>query len=545
MERIIWSRRAYVATFLAAVSATSLATAQSSLFLGEDNHPKIVGSRSMSVGIQMASGEDTSKFSVHVVYGTSKEAVDRAGIDDQIATAKTELLRVDGGGIAYYKFYFPHKYHKSPNEKDKHQEIISSGTQVYYKWIKKDNQSSLSSKTIEFKMPNAFTIASFGDSFASGEGAPNSRSNPWGKSGKLCHRSKKSGQHLVVEELRKAHKETAFAFKNVACSGAQIYKGILDYQPKSDEEVPEKRAEPQLSQVRDWLKDRGYGRLNIALFSIGGNDVNFGPMVEEFFILPGDITSSDDKSKTARMNLAKELENLRERYSLLYTGISREDFGIEYDKIIVTGYPDPTRDRYGEFCRISLNYGSCWGPIELTNKRSEFAFAYNSFIRKLNNEIKTAVASFDDSRWGFVDGLTQLSKKHGICNCERPYFNTIGASESIQGDEFGTMHPNQLGHEKIYRAALTDPVERAYKRIILDESIDNARERARRKAQARLSAIRWESVLRTQKALSQVGSSSKDQLKSYVRQQLGPIPTSAGAESDSGTDDETGAEDDE
>jgi hypothetical protein len=84
-------------------------------------------------------------------------------------------------------------------------------------------------------------------------------------------------------------------------------------------------------------------------------------------------------------------------------------------------------------------------------------------------------------KWGFVSGAMEKSKLHGVCNCDDPYFNTIGASLAIQGDVFGTMHPNREGHKQFCLpfelAAITDAVKDLRKQYAIQHAKEIAKEK--------------------------------------------------------------------
>lgn len=160
-------------------------------------------------------------------------------------------------------------------------------------------------------------VASIGDSYASGEGNPDSplplvvwEGNPaeWlekdiqnngdlafaiqqeKREAEICHRSK-INRHIIsmleIEELWSSDEDTRM--RSFACSGATIRKGLLAPQFDSDEivwgegkgdgsvECTSKDApcmQSQLLQLRNWLETENL-TLDILLISIGGNDIGF------------------------------------------------------------------------------------------------------------------------------------------------------------------------------------------------------------------------------------------------------------------------------
>jgi hypothetical protein len=89
-------------------------------------------------------------------------------------------------------------------------------------------------------------------------------------------------------------------------------------------------------------------------------------------------------------------------------------------------------------------------------------------------------------RWHFVS-TTAPSHKHGLCNCDSAYFNTLGLSVLQQGDPYGTAHPNRAGHERIFKTALVPALTREIKEIKKHYAIERAKDLAREKAEAKVA----------------------------------------------------------
>jgi hypothetical protein len=454
-----------------------------------DASPFGPGDRSMTGKIRLQPGENTGNVEAWVIYGDNRSAVAGGQLGAAVPHGKARGGVVDSAGVVSLTFVFPHSAHPTPNVADRSAVKYPSGKTLYYKWVKRRGTAQVASEVVEFRMPDKLTIVNFGDSYSSGEGAPYASGAKWGSSGEQCHRSGNSGQAKAVREYKRQHPETAIAFLNVACSGAGVRDGITGSQKKrgffEDEEFPT-RVKPQYEQAKEWLDRNSYEQLNIALVSIGGNDVGFGPLVKSFFLAPGNIADPNDAgARRARENVTI---NIKENIPLNYDELKRVfDAHFDYDRVLVTAYPDSTRDKDGHFCGKPLTlYGACWGPVEVLNGQAEFQFAYSSILAPLNNGIKAKVEAFP--RWAFLDDTQTRGQRHGICNCEVPYINTIGAALADQLDPMGTMHPNRRGHEKIYRPVVLDALEREIKRLRIHYAKAHAKEiaeeRVRRKVEA-------------------------------------------------------------
>lgn len=465
---------------LVAFGSMAHAETPSSEFLDYDNIPYLPGDRQMPAKIQLNSPDNSSSIEVWVIYHDNIDYLQNRHLDDEIPMGKAKLESVDSKGVAKYTFIFPHRDHPAPNKQDKNPYIYHSGAKLYYKWAMRrpNDKEWKESGVVDFRLPDKLSIVNFGDSYSSGEGAPNKNPPLW--ENEQCHRSANSGQAKAVAKLKRDYPDTAIAFKNVACSGAEIDEGVIRSQKKrtffQDADFPT-LVPPQVDQARRWLSENHYDKLNIAMFSIGGNDVNFGGAVQHFLIEPGNLVSNDKKAENMRTQIATGIAQLPTAYDALKNDM---DLSFDYDSVLVTAYPDPLRSQDKSFCGDSeRNYGGCWGFIEKLNSQDEFKYGYTNILTPLDEAIKNKVNSYDN--WRFVGGVLNAdAQKHGLCNCQEPYFNTIGASMASQNsnteplDPHGTMHPNRSGHENLY----LPPVYKALKDELLRIRTVYARERA-------------------------------------------------------------------
>jgi hypothetical protein len=472
------------------VPAADAQVSQSPAFVSVDDHPYGPGDRSITARIKLLPGETSANVEGWIVYAESREAVVNGQIGGNVAHGKARTGQVDSAGVMTVTFVFPHTDHPAPNPLDRNPQTIKGGKRLHYKWIKRKGTTQVASEIVEFRMPDKLTVVNFGDSYASGEGAPYASGPKWGSSGDQCHRSSNSGQAKAVKAYKAAHPETAIAFLNVACSGAGVRDGITGSQKKKgffeQEDFPT-RVKPQYEQAKKWLDENSFEQLNIAIISIGGNDIGFGPLVTTFLIEPGNLADPNDgNARRARENVAI---NIRENIPLNYDELKDVfDANFDYDRVLVTAYPDPTRDKEGQLCGKPLTiYGACWGPVEALNSQTEFQFAFTSILTPMNNTIRDKVRSFATSGWVFLDEAPAKSQRNGMCNCDVPYINTIGASLLEQNDPFGTMHPNRRGHEKIYLPVVLDALQKEILKIRKDYAKEHAKEiakeRSRRKAE--------------------------------------------------------------
>jgi lysophospholipase L1-like esterase len=273
-------------------------------------------------------------------------------------------------------------------------------------------------------------VVVLGDSVASGEGNPQGRSK-W--LDRPCHRSAAAGFEVAARRLAELDPHRSITFVSLACSGAEIGKGLLEgyggvAPPRKGFEYP-----PQLERLRQIAAARagdegGGGGVDAVLLSVGANDLAFSGVVRECAVSPGDC------SKAGEERLRRSLEGLGARYDKLGQEL---DSAVPGADIFVNEYFDPTHGSDGDFCS---------GSVFFTG-RSESQWAYERLLRPLNQEIEAAAAR---SGWREVDGIAAAFERHGVCAKDR-WVRGFGESLLSQGDWLGTLHPNEEGHRRIAR----------------------------------------------------------------------------------------------
>lgn len=442
-------RRLLVAVgFLLGAPAVLQAQPAPPQFVSYDRFPFGPGDRSLNLAVKLDPGDTTANTEIWVVYGNERSAVATGAVTSGTQPrGKARIISTDAAGVVRAKFIFPHTDHPTPNPIDRDARSMWMGRLAYYKVIKQRGSAAVVSPVVEFLMPDKLTIVNFGDSYASGEGAPYKTGNKWDD--ELCHRNGNSGQARAVKQVREEMRDTAIAFKNVACSGAQIGEGILLSQLKKtwtfEAELRQEPVKPQVQAAAEWLAENRYDELNIAMISGGGNDVGFADYVQEFLVLPNVLTIDDERAVNLRTRIEQDIPTL---YSNLRTTF---DGNFTYDKVLVSEYPDPLRGSDGSYCHQPLFF----------SPREEFAAIDAVFLRKLNSTIGNTISAFP--KFQHVTGTGARTRRNGLCNGENPYFNN-GLAESIamQGDVYGIVHPTRTGHvasyQPVYAAALSDAI---------------------------------------------------------------------------------------
>jgi hypothetical protein len=342
--------------------------------------------------------------------------------------------------------------------------------------------------------PTDLLVVSLGDSYASGEGVPEvnhirADSQSVGKPAfwldRRCHRSLASGPAIAAQKLANDpdYRRSSVTFVPLACSGATITEGLLGPYVGA-QKVSSLQAErrlfntsrdfstnpmlpPQLDVLAETLcpPQKFVGntcsvqprRPDLIFLSIGGNDVNFGPIVRKLV-----AKCDQDCVDGVKNNIRTDLGNLVKSYAELDRRLREQISG----KTVVLGeYPDPTHRDAKTFCsdwdkgsfvpKVATLFG--YGITDADAK-----VAYDEVIVPLSG---TMCKAAETNRWHFVDGLIAAASDHGYCTQER-WFNRFTDATSAEHKMAGSMHPNVLGHHdgygiRLFLAALDRLAERA------------------------------------------------------------------------------------
>lgn len=315
----------------------------------------------------------------------------------------------------------------------------------------------------EFKMPPPLTFALMGDSYSSGQGAPMESGKPWMDD--ACHRSKNSGQYRAMNRFVK-NSDKACDYFFIACEGAVIQDMTVqaqrtEHKPDGTTHGQKKQEKSQINLVQGWLNEMKYTHLNCALFSIGGNNIGFAPIIMEVLLSPNihfdffgtpvtfDTDGSLSQAMTSQMEDGFELHDGPNGYSNIDKLLKDK---LKVNNVILFGYPDFTHDIKGQVCS-----SNCPDPGGLLNTiaPSEMATGSN-ILTRLNASLSTAASRHPN--WHYVD-IFDATKNHGICVCENSYYtswdeatNRLNTPCSLGTGAlpFGkscSFHPNILGYE--------------------------------------------------------------------------------------------------
>lgn len=308
-------------------------------------------------------------------------------------------------------------------------------------------------------------VVSIGDSVASGEGNPD-------RPGKLlpgkrfrakwesarCHRSSKAGPAQAALEMERSSLKTTVTFVHLACSGAQIGKGLLrGYKGIDANQFSEPPLlTPQVDELEEIARERD---IDAVLLSVGANDVFFGPIVgfclkkmkcmKKRFSPPLDKPEPPLAPAPLEDIVPQALSRLSVGYERLATRLATGREGkqiVAPQHVVIVDYFDPTRDSAGKFCkRIGFPVFHL-GQIDA----EEAEWAATKLLEPLNTVLHKAAAK---AKWKEVRGVAGAFREHGYC-AKDSWIVHINKSVRTQrgltrASLFsGGFHPNQEGHRQ-------------------------------------------------------------------------------------------------
>lgn len=286
-------------------------------------------------------------------------------------------------------------------------------------------------------------IVSIGDSVAAGEGAPDVPGLDHAAWHSVrCHRSARAASALAAKQIEDDDGQTSVTFVHLACSGAEVPKGLLG--PYGGVEQPV-GAPPLQAQVKVLNRIARVRPVDAVLLSIGANDVHFGDVVR-FCAIPASNcfdrilppAFGGDGRHTVSEVLRESFSRLDARYAALARRISPR---IPPSHVYITQYFDSTHDADGNTCSRIL------GSID----ERELQEAQSQMLVPLNEAVARAASVH---RWHLIEGAAQLFRNHGYCAGDNSWVMQLGRSAEDLGGSFkgrflGTLHPNPAGYQAI------------------------------------------------------------------------------------------------
>ncbi|WP_406698429.1 SGNH/GDSL hydrolase family protein [Singulisphaera sp. Ch08] len=287
---------------------------------------------------------------------------------------------------------------------------------------------------------NNVLIVAIGDSYASGEGNPVVdgryflRSPKWAYSPDPAmnlqnaqgHRSTLAAPAQFALKLQKNNPHEAVTFVSVANSGATIDEGLLG--PMTSRVDDDYILPGQIEQVKDIV---GSQPIDVLTVSIGGNDIGFSTRLKELASnsILGGTTLSEIQT---RVNT--DLATLPQKYASLGRAIK----GLNPGNVLITDYPDLTRNQKGQYAPIDLM------GLDAISKEN-VQFADQNIRMPLNQNVETAAAA---NGWTAVGSLDASFLTHGYSSTDS-WFRSVGESLKYESSVIGAFHPNMKGQQAI------------------------------------------------------------------------------------------------
>jgi hypothetical protein len=288
-------------------------------------------------------------------------------------------------------------------------------------------------------------VVAIGDSYASGEG---DKGSGWTDSS--CQRSVGAAPQRAASQLDSIR---PVSFTSFACYGSVIEGG------NPTQSLLGPNGQPSDGQLSD-VDLTGSMPVDALTISIGGNDINFATIVLAC-MAPFNSCSTDPTVNTMVTGGLKLLGGYPNNPGELGALIKAINARTDIDNVFLTEYPDPTKGPYGIFCGSPGPYPG-FGLLNFISQ-DDAMWAAESVIRPLNAALQSAVSMANDGGphavWHYVSGMYNAFYSHGFCaGAGSPdataaatprYVNTLSDSLVSQGDQNGTMHPNDAGQQAV------------------------------------------------------------------------------------------------
>lgn len=306
--------------------------------------------------------------------------------------------------------------------------------------------ATLETGVVEDFVVEDLLVVAIGDSYASGEGNPESPRQAstaarWAGSydpgataaHAAAHRSSLAWPARVALSLERAGDATSVTFVTVAASGARIDAGILSPQGG---EAP--RA--QLDELRAIVGNR---RIDLLLIQAGGNDIGFtrvvrslveadrmfdpicyDRLIENTFaaVADGDWSRGVRLGYDAPLSIVCRPDESNRGWGHLpglvglpmaFDRLAEQLGGLDIDRVLLVGYPDPTgAEAGGSTCGEIV--GDTTPPFRFNEiDRHEQALGVDRLLEPLNDTLRSVAAS---KNWAYVDGIAEaFAAGHGYC----------------------------------------------------------------------------------------------------------------------------------
>ncbi|MBW6439249.1 hypothetical protein KZ829_36555 [Actinoplanes hulinensis] len=282
-----------------------------------------------------------------------------------------------------------------------------------------------------------------GDSFGSGEGAPDAML-PWVND--KCHRSALSAPLRTAKRLAQNNKYAGnILYSSFACSGATLDWAMGLNGEKDGGILTGQKSTGMPSQISQVNTRYGSRKIDAMSISIGGNDLSYADILIDCSV--GNCVPWD--SKTRKM-FEWDTPRLKIGLSSLITAIQGDENGRyrslqgNVSTVYLTAYPDLFNNSNGVACNST-------GGLFVEGFTAAENEVMRGYLAQLNTMLAQAVADANARRTVGHKPVWKLIAppdftRNGYCATSNRYINTTGDSVWIQQDHKGTMHPNAAGH---------------------------------------------------------------------------------------------------
>jgi hypothetical protein len=267
-----------------------------------------------------------------------------------------------------------------------------------------------------------------------------------------AHRSLRSGPAMAARVLENPQRGDVITFLSFARSGAEIEAGLLG--PRTSGGKPNDGWIGNIGQIKEIKRTVGDKAIDALIISIGGNDVGFAGSLKA--LIEGDLFwKKGDDSENRQQTLKKvkrKLDKLASSFQRLADAISE----LNVRRVYLTEYPtalfDIERDgKVGVSSGCGIFGSSFDADIDLADAR-----AIKKAAELLNDFLHTEATKYG---WIYVGGIAEAFEGRGYCMGDRRLYVQVEESMVEQGDTEGTMHPNAKGHQ-IYSRQLRKALRR-------------------------------------------------------------------------------------
>src|SRR5262249_4869487 len=243
-----------------------------------------------------------------------------------------------------------------------------------------------------------------------------------------CHRSLYGYQVRTALALAVENPHVAVTFVPLACTGAQIAKGLLESQVASEVVCPprgscSKAVPAQLIQLRDLLasarRQRPDRTLDLVLLTVGANDIHFSELVANalldqsaervIFKRGGLIATVEDAQSALTSRLPGDFAHLRGALKSLLPG-------GDLSRVVYVSYSDPALQPGGAPCPGGRNGFDIHPAFALDGEliRRATQFVETTFLPRLKAlaTCEAGVICGDKERMTFVDAHQRAFAEH-------------------------------------------------------------------------------------------------------------------------------------